>query len=224
MTQPADRLREQFGEIDVYLFDQLLRGRIAEGMRVLDAGCGAGRNLVYLLRAGFDVWGVDESAEAIAHTRRLAARLAPHLAPELVAERFRVEPVEAMSHGSASMDVVISSAVLHFARDEAHWLAMVHEMWRVLRPGGVLFARLATTVGQDALRPLGGRRYVMPDGDTRYLVDHELLLEVTGRLGGALLDPVRSTVVHALRSMGTWVVRKRADGGPGPEPGSSRGR
>jgi len=113
-----------------------------------------------------------------------------------------------MSHGSASMDAVISSAVLHFARDDAHWLAMVQEMWRVLRPGGVLFVRLATTVGQTALRPLGGGRYVMPDGDTRYLVDHERLIDVTGRLGGSLLDPVRSTVVHELRSMGTWVVRK----------------
>ena len=46
------RLRAQFGAIDVYLFDQLLRGAIRPGMRVLDAGCGSGRNLVYLLREG----------------------------------------------------------------------------------------------------------------------------------------------------------------------------
>jgi SAM-dependent methyltransferase len=204
VTQPAERLREQFGEIDVYLFDQLLRGRIAEGMRVLDAGCGAGRNLVFLMRAGFDVWGVDESPDAVARVRHLAAQIAPRLP----ADRFRVERVEATSCESASMDVVISSAVLHFARDEAHWWAMVQEMWRVLAPGGILFARLATTVGQTRLRPLGGGRYVMPDGDTRYLVDHELLIEVTRQLGGSLLDPIRSTVVHELRSMGTWIVRK----------------
>jgi SAM-dependent methyltransferase len=207
MTQPADRLREQFGEIDIHLFDQLLRGRIVHGMRVLDAGCGAGRNLVFLLREGFDVWAIDESAAAIEQTRRLAARIAPQLAPPAT-DRFRVERVEAMSHHDASIDVVISSAVLHFARDDAHWTAMVREMWRVLRPGGILFARLATTVGQTTLRPLGGRRFVMPDGHTRYLVDHELLLDVTRQLGGSLLDPVRSTVVHALRSMGTWVARK----------------
>ena len=163
MTQPADRLREEFGEIDIHLFDQLLRGRIVEGMRILDAGCGAGRNLVYFLRERFDVWGVDGSAEAIARVRRLAGSLAPGHD----AERFRVEPVEATSLADASMDVVISSAVLHFARDDAHWWAMVREMWRVLKPGGMLWARLATTVGQSALRPLGGRRYVMPDGDTR---------------------------------------------------------
>ncbi|MEO8563081.1 MAG: class I SAM-dependent methyltransferase [bacterium] len=204
MTQPADRLREQYGEIDIYLFDQLLRGRITEGMRVLDAGCGAGRNLVLLLRVGFDVWGVDEIPEAIERVRELAARLAPRLA----ADRFRVEPVEALTLASDSVDVVISSAVLHFARDDAHWMAMVNEMWRVLAPGGLLFARLATSVGQPLLKSLGHGRFLLPDGSARYVVSHERLIEVTERLGGSLADPLRSTVVHELRSMGTWVVRK----------------
>jgi tellurite methyltransferase len=206
VTQPAARLRQQFGDIDVYLFDQLLRGRIVEGMTVLDAGCGRGRNLTFLMRAGFDVWGVDESADAITQVRELAAEVAPRLPPD----RFRVERVEALSHPGASMDCVISSAVLHFASDDAHWLAMVHAMWRVLAPGGILFARLATTVGQTRLHPLGGGRYVMPDGDTRFLVDHERLIDVTNQLGGTLMDPLKSTVVHERRSMGTWVVKKGA--------------
>ena len=154
MSEPSDSLREQFGDIDVYLFDQLLRGRIVSGMKVLDAGCGSGRNLIFLMRAGFDVWGVDESEEAIAAVQRLANQLAP----ELPQGRFRVERVESMSHDTDSMDAVISSAVLHFARDASHWLAMVHEMWRVLAPGGLLFARLATTVGQPNVKPLGGGR------------------------------------------------------------------
>jgi 2-polyprenyl-3-methyl-5-hydroxy-6-metoxy-1,4-benzoquinol methylase len=205
MSEPSDSLREQFGDIDVYLFDQLLRGHIVSGMKVLDAGCGSGRNLVFLLRAGFDVWGVDESEEAIGAVQRLATRLGRDVTPS----RFRVERVESMSHDSNSMDVVISSAVLHFARDDSHWLAMVHEMWRVLSPGGLLFARLATTVGQPNVKPIGGGRYVMPDGTTRFLVDHERLLTVTLELGGSLVDPLKSTVVHEQRSMGTWVVRKR---------------
>ena len=204
MSEPSDSLREQFGDIDVYLFDQLLRGRIVSGMKVLDAGCGTGRNLIFLLRAGLDVWGIDESEEAIAAVQHLASELVQEVPPR----RFRVEHVESMSHDTDSMDVVISSAVLHFARDANHWLAMVREMWRVLAPGGLLFARLATTVGQANLRPLGSGRYVMPDGTTRFLVDHERLLNVTRELGGSLLDPLKSTVVHEQRSMGTWVVRK----------------
>ena len=204
MSEPSDSLREQFGDIDVYLFDQLLRGRIVSGMKVLDAGCGSGRNLIFLMRAGFDVWGVDESEEAIAAVQQLATKLAPGIP----STRFRVERVESMSHDTGSMDVVISSAVLHFARDATHWLAMIHEMWRVLAPGGLFFARLATTVGQPHLRPLGDGRYVMPDGTTRFLVDHERLLHVTRELGGSLVDPLKSTLVHEQRSMGTWVMRK----------------
>ena len=111
MSEPSDSLREQFGDIDVYLFDQLLRGRIVSGMKVLDAGCGSGRNLIFLMRAGFDVWGVDESEEAIAAMQHLATGLTR----EVPGGRFRVERVESMSHDTDSMDVVISSAVLHFA-------------------------------------------------------------------------------------------------------------
>ena len=205
MTQPADDLRREFGEIDIYVFDQLLRGRITEGMRILDAGCGGGRNLVYLLRRGFDVWGVDESPEAIAAVRKLAQELAP----ELPADRFQVERVEQLPYADEHMDVVISSAVLHFARDEAHWTAMLDDMWRVLRRGGLFFSRLAITVGQEGkLRPLGGRRYVMPDGEERFLVDEDFLAATAARLGAQPLDPLKTSVVQGVRSMATWVLRK----------------
>src|SRR5689334_19293281 len=118
-------LRAEFGDIDIYLFDQLLRGNIAPRMSVLDAGCGAGRNLVHLLRSGYDVSGADADPAAVAAVRRLAATLAPHLPPD----HFRAEPVEAMSFPDAAADVVISSAVLHFARDEAHFRAMLDGSW-----------------------------------------------------------------------------------------------
>src|SRR3954464_7003480 len=139
----SPNLQDWFGSIDIYLFDQLLKGRFRSGMRVLDAGCGSGRNLNWFLRNGFDVSAVDQSAEAIAHTKALAASLAPNL----VESNFRIEPIEKMSFGSGEFDVVLASAVLHFARDEEHWRAMVHELWRVLAPGGMLFARLASSIG-----------------------------------------------------------------------------
>src|SRR5690242_2384695 len=140
---PPDSLREWFGEMDIYLFDQLLKGRIRPGMTILDAGCGGGRNLLYFLRCGLDVSAVDNSAEAVEHVRALAGRLAPALPPE----NFRTEPVEALSFPAGSFDVVLSSAVLHFAQDEEQFRAMAREMWRVLKPGGLLFTRLASSIG-----------------------------------------------------------------------------
>lgn len=200
-------LRDEFGEIDVYLFDQFLRGRIRPGMRLLDAGCGEGRNLVYALRAGYDVFGCDADAGAVAAVRRLAAKLAPHLPPD----NFHVEPVEQMSFPDGHADVVVASAVLHFAADDVQFRAMVDECWRVLRPGGLLFTRLASSIGSEALiQQIAGRRYRLPDGSDRYLVDAALLEEITADLGGALVDPLKTTVVHHQRSMTTWVVRRPA--------------
>ena len=204
--QPSLNLQEWFGAIDIYLFDQLLKGRIVPGMRVLDAGCGPGRNLVYLLRSGFEVFGVDESSAAIEQTRQLAAALAPQL-PQ---NNFRIEAVERMSFGEAGFDVVLSSAVLHFASDEVQWMSMVKEMWRVLKPGGIFFARLASSIGiEDQVRPIADRRYHLPDGSQRFLVDEAMLLSVTTALGGEFIEPIKTTVVQNMRAMTTWCLRKQ---------------
>lgn len=200
-------LSEQFGHIDIYLFDQLLRGRIAPGMRVLEAGCGFGRNLVYFLREGYEVFSADAEHRAIEAVRRLAASLAPRLPPE----NFRVEPVESMSFPDALADVVISSAVLHFARDDDHFDAMLRGTWRVLKPAGLLFCRLASSIGmKDRMKQLTGRRFLLPDGSERYLVDEALLLRLTEELGGRLADPLKTTVVQDQRCMTTWVIGKNA--------------
>ncbi|MHB8798397.1 MAG: class I SAM-dependent methyltransferase [Thermoanaerobaculia bacterium] len=194
-----------FGSIDVYLFDQLLRGRISPGMRVLDAGCGRGRNLVFFFREGYEVRALDPDPAAVEATRSLARRLAPAIAETNV----RREPVEDSTFPEACADVVISSAVLHFAPDEVRFLAMLRGTWRLLAPGGLLFCRLASSIGIEGLvRPLGGRRFALPDGTDRFLVDEAFLLEWSTELGGRLLDPLKTTVVQGQRAMTTWVVRK----------------
>ena len=205
MTARPSALAAQFGDIDIYVFDQLLRGRITRETTVLDAGCGAGRNIIYLLRNGYAVCGVDEDPKAVDAVRRLVAELAPGLAKN----NFRAERIEGMTFADQSVDVVISSAVLHFARDDAHFWAMVRAMWRVLRPGGMLFCRLGSTIGMEGrFRHIEGRRYGVPDGTERFLVDEAMLVDATQRLGGELLDPLKTSVVQNLRCMTTWVVRK----------------
>jgi tellurite methyltransferase len=198
-------LQEQFGQIDLYLFDQILRGRIIPTMRVLDAGCGSGRNLVYFLREGYEVFGADSDPAAVAGVRRLAASLAPGL-PE---ENFRVEALEAMSFPDDFADVVLSNAVLHFARDDDHFMAMLRGTWRVLKPGGLFFCRLASSIGMEQrMQRIAGRRFLSPDGSERYLVDEILLVALTKELGGRLADPLKTTVVQNQRCMTTWIVKK----------------
>jgi tellurite methyltransferase len=198
-------LQEQFGPIDIYLFDQILKGRIAPGMRILDAGCGSGRNLVYFLREGYEVFGADADAQAVESVRALARKLAP----ALPGANFRVEAVERMSFGDRFADVVISSAVLHFAHDDAQFGAMVEGSLRAVKRGGTFFCRLASTIGiEKQVRRIEGRRFHLPDGSERYLVDESLLESLTEGLGGELLEPLKTTVVQGQRAMTTWVVRR----------------
>jgi SAM-dependent methyltransferase len=201
-------LETAFGAIDIYLFDQLLRGRITPRDRVVDVGCGFGRNLVYMLRSGYDVYGLDADPDAIEEVRSMAA----HVAPGLAADRFRVESVQHSSLPDGVATVVVSSAVQHFARDDAEFDAMLWGSWRLLASGGLFFCRLATTIGIEAqvasVTPTT-RRFRLPDGTERYLVDEAFVMNRTKELGGQLLDPLKTTVVQHQRAMTTWVVRKR---------------
>jgi tellurite methyltransferase len=197
-------LRMEFGEIDIYLFDQLLRGRFDARRRVLDAGCGAGRNLPYFLRGHFDVRAVDMDAAAIARVRRLVRQLSPAVPPD----HIYCGRLEALPWDDGSTDAVICSAVLHFAADEREFAAMLEEMWRVLAPGGLLFARLASSIGLERHIAAGTGRVRLPDGSERFVVDERTLLEWTSRLGGRLADPLKTTNVQNTRCMTTWIVEK----------------
>jgi SAM-dependent methyltransferase len=188
-------LQQLFGPIDIYLFDQILRGRIRPGMTIFDAGCGQGRNLVYFQNQGYEIYGADADPQALIH---------------LPQPNFRNEPLERLTFPGAFADVVILSAVLHFARNDAHFLAMLQGAWKTLKPGGLFFCRLASSIGiESQIQPLGNRRFLLPDGSERYLVDEPLLMRLTGELGAELLDPLKTTVVQNQRSMTTWVLRRR---------------
>jgi SAM-dependent methyltransferase len=197
-------LRHEFGEIDIYLFDQLLRGRFDARRRVLDAGCGRGRNLPFFLRHGFDLRAVDADPEAMRAVRELVAALNPVLPPD----RMHCGPLDALPWEDHSTDAVICSAVLHFARDEREFAAMLEEMWRVLAPGGLFFARLATSIGLERQLASATGRVRLPDGSERFVVDEATLMSWTSRLGGTLLDPLKTTNVQQMRCMTTWVMEK----------------
>ena len=197
-------VQEQFGQIDIYVFDQILRGNIAPSMRVLDAGCGYGRNLVYMLRERCEVFALDLDADGIDHVRQLSVSLATGLPPE----NFQLGSIEQMPFPDGFVDVVICSAVLHFARDDQQFLAMLAELWRVVKPGGMLFCRLGSRIGMD-FEPVRGNVFVIGDGSEWYLVDEEMLLELSEEMDAVLVDPLKTTIVQDYRCMTTWVLRKR---------------
>jgi len=200
-----EALLEILGGADIYLLDQLMKGRLGPERRILDAGCGGGRNIEPFLRLGFDVWAVDMSPRATSQTWRLARDVGSSRPRGWISR----QAVEAMGFGDGLFEVVISNAVLHFARERRHWESMLLEMWRVLAPGGLFFARLATSIGiESEIEPLGDGRYRLPGGQEFFLVDRDLLVAWTERLGAKAIEPIKTTVVDSLRAMTTWCLIK----------------
>jgi tellurite methyltransferase len=201
-------LRETYGNIDIYLFDQLLKGRYDKAVKVLDVGCGSGRNLFYFLRNGYEVFGIDPDPQAVKTVQKLSAELAPDNPPE----NFEVCNAENLNYDDAVFDLIICNAVLHFAKDEQHFNAMLQSMFRVLKRGGYFFARLASDIGLEKLvKPLGNRRYLLPDGSERFLVNEQMLLNHTSELG-ELYEPIKTTNVQNIRCMTTWCLLKTGAG------------
>jgi tellurite methyltransferase len=200
-----NNLQQLFGNIDIYIFDQLLKGTFDDCKRVLDVGMGGSRNLPFFLQNGYEVYGVDPNPAAVDNARELSALLAPQLSPE----NFVIARAEDLPFAPDYFDLVICSAVLHFANNDVHFDSMLRSMWRTLKPGGFFFARLASAIGiEDLVQPIGNGVYGLPDGSSRYLVSEQTLLRYTEELGGALFEPIKTTNVQNMRCMTTWCIRK----------------
>src|SRR5579872_4264206 len=198
-------LQQSFGNIDIYLFDQLLKGTYDNCRKVLDAGCGSGRNLVYLLQNGFEVYGIDPDKGAVEAVQVLSEKLSP----TNLLSNFKVASLEDLPFEDAYFDLVICNTVLHFANNRNHFDQMMRSVWRVLKPGGYFFARLASDIGIETLvQPLGNGRFHLPDGTDRFLVNHQFLLDYTKSLGAQLHEPIKTTNVQNIRAMTTWCLKK----------------
>lgn len=199
-------IQQQFGNIDIYIFDQLLKGRFDHCKNILDIGCGGGRNLIYFLQQNFEVYGADKDAYAIAQVQQLSQALNPKNNPQ----NFVMAAVENLPFESNFFEIILCNAVLHFAQDAVHFDAMLQSIWRVLKPNGYLLIRLASDIGIETLvQPLGNGRYLLPDGSTRFLVNQQVLLDYTESLGGQLFEHIKTTNVQNLRSMTTWCLQKK---------------
>jgi tellurite methyltransferase len=199
-------LREQFGDIDIYAFDALLQGYWFPPMRFLDAGCGTGRNLPFFLSHGFEVSAIDVDDDAL----EVARELARIRYPEYSQSQFRSESIESCTFVDASFDAILCNAVLHFSRDENHFVAQLQNLWRMLAPGGTVLIRLGTRIGlEDQVQPLGAGRYLQPDGSKWFLPDALELADYEVQLGAQRWKPLKTALVVGRRSMTTWWLRKQ---------------
>jgi SAM-dependent methyltransferase len=201
-----NELNKLLGNIDLYLLDQLLKGRFSKEMLILDAGCGEGRNTHYFIQGGYRIVGVDSNASAISMAR-ISGRT---LDSNFDAQRFQVGFLEDIPFHSGAFDVVLSSAVLHFSKSKAHFLVLLEEHMRVLKPGGIFWLRMCTDAGgtfelKDKLSLL---MQELPDGTERFVLTEPLIGEIMEVYQLTLLEAPKSVVVHNYRAMGVFVFQK----------------
>lgn len=200
-----ESLQKALAHTDVYLIDHILKGRFRPEMKILDAGCGEGRNLHWFIQNGFTVYGVDRHAEAIQYARLVAKSLNATFQPEY----FQEMDLEKILFPNQAFQAIICSAVLHFAESEAHFHNIWAELWRVLTPGGLLFVRMASLTGmEDEAKPLGNGRYLLPDGSQRFLFTPEIRQQLEAKYAMEWLEPLKTVVVDGQRSMNVMLLRK----------------
>lgn len=200
-----NKTSEDFGNIDVYLFDQLLKGNISPDHKIIDVGCGYGRNLYYFLKNNYSIYGLDANTEAIASIQEMAKALKSPIKPD----QFKVEKIEELSFPIGEFDWVICNAVLHFAENRAHFEEQLYKIWALVKPGGKCFIRLASDIGiEDLVKRSDGGQSLLPDGSWRFLVNEKMLLDYTEKLNGKLYEYIKTTNVQNLRCMTTWVIQK----------------
>jgi SAM-dependent methyltransferase len=200
-----NELNQLLGNVDIYLLDQILKGRFTKEMKILDAGCGEGRNAIYFIRQGYSVFGIDPNELAVQYCRYLSKSIRP----DVDSYRFQVGGLESVPFHAGAFDAVICSAVLHFASGEDHFWQMIREIHRVLRPGGIFWFRMTTGLEGILTQSvaIGKGRYALPDGSERFLLlqDHIDQLE---RMGFRFLESPKTVLVLGQREMGVFVMEK----------------
>jgi len=198
-------LNKELGNIDIYLLDQILKGRYDLSAKILDAGCGEGRNLIYFLNNNYQVFGIDQNPDAIRMLHFILGSTYSYLPKSNIQEGS----VEQMPFDEDTFDLIISSAVLHFSKNQMHFNKMIDDMVRVLKPAGQLFIRAASDIGLKNKTPQQEQgRYLLPDGSTRFLMSEVMIQEITERYALKFVEPIKTTNVNNLRCMTTLVLEK----------------
>lgn len=201
----VQELNKALGNIDIYLLDQILKGRFNSTMKILDAGCGEGRNIMYFLRNNYEVSGIDTNPDAI----RMLQFVARSVNPNQQRENFKIGNIESMPYENNVFDATICSAVLHFAKSDEHFNDMMREICRVTKPSGTIFIRTASSIGiENFIEKKESGCYNLPDGSSRYLVHRNDMRDIPNKYGVEYLEPFKTVNVADQRCMTNLILRK----------------
>ncbi len=195
-----EKLKKDIGGIDIYLLDQILKGRYQSKDLILDAGCGTGRNLKWFYDNSFSCFGVDANASSI----KKAQEKYPNLSGN-----FSVQNLDVLNFEDHTFEHVICSAVLHFAQNTLHFLNMFSELVRVVKVNGTIFVRMTSIQGMaEFVHQIYEGVYSLPDKTNRFLVHEEIIFKIMEKHNLSFLEPIKTVQVGKERSMCTLMFKK----------------
>ena len=193
-------VKEIFGNIDIYLFDQILKERYVTKDIILDAGCGKGRNIHWFYHNKFNVYGLDKDLKSIGFIKTIY--------PDLK-DNFMISELDTIPFKDNFFNHIISNAVLHFAENTAHFETMFAELVRVLKVNGSLFIRMTSSIGiETCVTKITEGVYTIPDGTIRFLITKELINQLMKKHCLSFLEPLKTVNVNDKRCMTTLVLTK----------------
>jgi len=194
-------VKQLLANTDIYLIDQIVKGRYQSSETILDAGSGSGRNLHWFYQNDFNIYGIDKNEKQLEQLKQTYSKQKDH---------FSVASLDETPFETNFFNHIICNAVLHFAKDKNQFKTMFSELLRVLKPKGSLFIRVASDIGiEDKIKLVSEGVFKLPDGTTRFLLTKLLFSELQNIHQFKMLETFKTVNVNDLRSMTTLVIQKQ---------------
>jgi len=194
-------LNKELGNADLFLIDQILKGSFHPGMRILDAGCGEGRNMIYFVRNNFSIYGIDPDPVKVS----MAKLIARSSNKNFTIENILVSSIEDNPFPNEFFDVVLCINVLHSANDSEHFMRLLEAQIRILKRGGLFYISMESDMeGKSKCEKIAPRKGALAD---------RVSLRMTSDLFNRILslnsliknEPVRTLhIEETIRISGFW--------------------
>jgi tellurite methyltransferase len=190
-----ENLKQALGKADVYVIDQFMKSSFSKTDKILDAGCGTGRNLKFLHYLGYNIAGCDMNNLTLLG-----------LQSELPNVNLQVANLNELPFAGNKFDYVICNAVLHFANSVEEFKKMILELHRILKPNATLFIRMNSVFGIEDIIQKQGEKYLLPDGSHRFLLNNGLITFIKTKF--VFKEHLKTVNVDGLRCMSNLVLGK----------------
>jgi tellurite methyltransferase len=190
-------INNYFGDMDILLMDLILKGKVPESGKVLDAGCGEGRNGIYFINEGYAYTGID--------TDQSKVRLIEYLSKGANAS-FYVTDIKSFSKKGISFDFIICSRVLHFAKSVDHFFEMWNNLISMLNPNGIIYISMDSVVDTNMGDEVDNGRYSFPDSEIRFAITSDIYEEI--KKGFEEIESLKTLVAHGKRAQSFIVLKK----------------